>query len=162
MQASKPDTEGQVIWRKRKHKAIFLDSLELPSHERFRFCKAIVAGRKAGIEVVTAATPASEQAISSLPRGVTEKDLESSPWRWEGRVQSLQISPTTGMGLAGCGSCGKCHSCLRLYPEELWKLRDTGTYFKEENLAKWKKEDAARIAEEIKHMKSGNKIWGYL
>lgn len=130
-----------------KLRAIFLGEIEMPCDrtvggEKFRFRKAIVAGRKVGVDIITAAIPVSDEVRGLLPRGACEKDLESSPWRGLACVEEVEVHPETGMRLAGCNSCGECKSCYDKYPEELWRERDSGTYFTEENLERWKIEDA--------------------
>ncbi|KAH7028977.1 uncharacterized protein B0I36DRAFT_431892 [Microdochium trichocladiopsis] len=130
-----------------KPEAIFLTEAEVPSREAFGFRKAIVAGREVGVEVITAATPMSEEVRSLLPRGASELDLESSPWRGHALVKGLTVHPERGLELGGCNACGRCQVCLGKYPTELWRQRDDGAYFTHENLEKWRTEDEAKTAQ---------------
>ncbi|KXJ96247.1 hypothetical protein Micbo1qcDRAFT_218136 [Microdochium bolleyi] len=125
-----------------KLKAIFLHEVEVPDADRFRFRKAIVAGKKVGVDVITTATPVPDEVQSLLPRGASEQDLKSSPWQGHPWVMALQVHPERGIEPAGCNACGRCQVCYGRYPEKLWRERDAGTYFTEENLQDWKAQDA--------------------
>lgn len=92
-----------------------------------RFQKAIVAGIRCGVDVITRTTRR-EDLINpepSFPRAVGRYDLVTGrfgnlerPAEDEGRL----FDPVSGTRQAElCDHCGECDECLAIYPRELWE-----------------------------------------